>query len=109
MNSFAAALLTTAVIARGPSGGINQGYGGTSKGAQHGFGYNVGNGYTHGDSHQNNFGHQRGYGATNYSGMGMDTGSEWTAPDFHDHMTGYDSVQADSTWDTATGTNAVTW
>jgi len=41
--------------------------------------------------------------------MGMDTGNEYSAPDFHDHMTGYDSVQGESSWSDATRTNAIAW
>ena len=67
-------------------------------GSDHGFGYNVGNDYTHGDSHGQYMAHQKGYGATNQGfGLGADVASQYSAPDAHAHLTGYDTVQPLST------------
>ena len=51
MKSFTAALIATAVSARGFSGGINQGYQNASFSATHGYGYNDSNDYIGGDGH----------------------------------------------------------
>ena len=94
MKTFTAAILASAVYARGNEGGIRQGKLNASHGARHGYGYNIGNDYVHGDSHLNEFGHQGAWGTPTATGRGADWGSnQYTAPDFHDHLTGYDSVQ----------------
>jgi len=62
-----------------------------SKGGRHGYGYNIGNSYTHGDSHGNNIQHQMGYGHPSNPNMGG--GQDGSAPDAHDHLSGYDTVK----------------
>jgi len=55
----------------------------------------MGNGYGHGDSHGQYMEHQIAYGSTNMGyGNGADVANQYSAPDAHDHLTGYDSVKA---------------
>lgn len=102
MKSYTAAILAASAYARGTSGGIRQGARGASHGARHGYGYNIGNGFDHGDGHLNNFGHQGAWGQQTTNGSDNWGSSQWTAPDFHADLTGYDSVQpeTDAYWTT---------
>lgn len=93
MKSFAAALIATAINARGTTGGINQGYANASLGASHGYGYNVGNDYTHGDSHGQYMAHND---ATTYEeGYSIDGGYNKQAD--IDHIYGYDMIPRETT------------
>jgi len=87
MKYFASALLAGAINARGTSGGINQGYENASKGASHGFGYNVGNDYMHGDSHGHYMKHND--ATTHEMGYSYDAGH---VDDPIDHIYGYDMI-----------------
>ena len=99
MKYFSAALLASAVSARGGSGGPVQGNPNASVGGQHGYGYNVGNSYLHGDSHGHNFSHQNGYAGTGYDAP--KTGDSYTNNNVHEHVYGYDTVKevAADEWD----------
>lgn len=104
MKYFSAALLASAVSARGASGGPLQGNPNASVGGQHGYGYNVGNSYLHGDSHGHNFAHQNGYAGTGYDAP--KTGDSYTSNNVHEHVYGYDTVKevAADEWDEASRT-----
>lgn len=93
MRTFSTALLATLTTARGPHGGINQGALNASRGGRSGYDYNIGNGYNHGNQHGDQMQHQVAYGTYGPTDMGADWGNQYSAPDAHDHLVGYDTVK----------------